>query len=273
MVALDAGHLLRLRAVAQRRAMARSVTSMPGGFVTRPRGHGLEIAELRAFADGDDPRHIDRNATARSGRLHVRTFHAERDRTMLLVADFRPSMLWGTRRTFRSVAAAEALCLAGWHAVADGARVGALTITATGHGFVRPRARARAMVRVIGELVGAHKRALVTATDPDPPLAEALDLTRRVAPKGAEIMLASALDNLGTGYDHTISAIRRRATLSVVRIADAFELAPPRGRYRFATPGGHAGTAAPHGDGLAEPDTDGVIFEVARPPDEQAFLA
>ena len=37
-----------------------------------------------------------------------RTFHAERDRTVILIADFRPSMLWGTRRTLRSVAAAEA---------------------------------------------------------------------------------------------------------------------------------------------------------------------
>ena len=121
MLTLDADHLIRLRALARTRTAPRSMTSLPGGFVTRTRGPGLEAADLRAFAEGDDPRHVDRNATARSGRLHVRTFQAERDRAVLLVADFRPSMLWGTRRTLRSIAAAEALCLIGWRAAAEGA--------------------------------------------------------------------------------------------------------------------------------------------------------
>ncbi|TXM93858.1 DUF58 domain-containing protein, partial [Methylobacterium sp. WL122] len=63
--------------------------------------------------EGDDRRHIDRNATARTGILHVRTHHDERDRAVVLLADFRPSMLFGTRRALRSVAAAEALASLG----------------------------------------------------------------------------------------------------------------------------------------------------------------
>ena len=75
---------------------------------------------MRLWSEGDDRRFIDRNATARTGELHVRTHHDERDRAVVLVADFRPSMLFGTRRALRSVAAAEALVLLGWRIVGDG---------------------------------------------------------------------------------------------------------------------------------------------------------
>ena len=109
MIELLAKPLLDLRGLVQQSRGELAVTSLPGGLVTRMRGRGLETAELRAFAFGDDPRHLDRNATARTGQLQVRLFHAERDRTTILLADFRPSMLWGTRRTLRSIAAAEAL--------------------------------------------------------------------------------------------------------------------------------------------------------------------
>ncbi|MFD1333947.1 DUF58 domain-containing protein, partial [Methylopila musalis] len=96
----------------------RRLAARPGGVVTRRRGRGSEIDDVRPWTDGDDIRHIDRHATARTGELHARTFRDERERAALLVADFRPAMLFGTRRAFRSIAGAEALALLGWRAVA-----------------------------------------------------------------------------------------------------------------------------------------------------------
>ena len=81
----------------------------PAGFPGRRRGAGLETIDVRPFVEGDDVRHLDRNVTARTGLPHVRSFREERGATVLLVADFRAPMLWGTRRVLRSVAAAEAL--------------------------------------------------------------------------------------------------------------------------------------------------------------------
>ncbi|HET9068090.1 MAG TPA: DUF58 domain-containing protein, partial [Amaricoccus sp.] len=102
-----------LMALARRAARpAGALAERPGIAPTRKRGQGHEIREIRPFTDGDDPRHLDAAATARSGSLQVRSFHEDRERTVLLVADFRRPMLWGTRARFRSVAAAEALALA-----------------------------------------------------------------------------------------------------------------------------------------------------------------
>ena len=102
-VRLDFDALFRLQHLGgtMRSGQSRSMTAYPGGFIYRQRGRGLEINDVRPWLFGDDIRHIDRNATARTGIQHVRTFRDERDRSLLLVADFRPSMLFGTRRAFR----------------------------------------------------------------------------------------------------------------------------------------------------------------------------
>lgn len=239
MITLEAKPLLALRGLVRQTRGRVAVTALPGGLVTRRRGRGLETAELRAFAPGDDPRHVDRNATARTGELKVRMFHAEQDQTTVLLADFRPSMLWGTRRTLRSVAAAEALAIIGWTAVQSGGRVGLIAVTAEQNVLVPPRGRDAAMIRVIGAMVRAHATALHGAVSQaglqEPPLETALDLARRAAPRGAEVWLASALDTPGQAFGDRVLALTSRATLRVVHIEDAFETAPPPGRYRFAT--------------------------------------
>ncbi|MBW4986135.1 DUF58 domain-containing protein, partial [Mameliella sp. CS4] len=90
------------------------------------------------WSEGDDRRFIDRNATARTGQLHVRTHHDERDRAVVLLADFRPAMLFGTRRALRSGAAAVALALLGWRVAADGGRVGLAVASAGAPTVLRP---------------------------------------------------------------------------------------------------------------------------------------
>lgn len=51
------------------------------------RGGGTEFDQLREYADGDEFRHIDWAATARSSKTIVRTFRAERNQNILLMVD------------------------------------------------------------------------------------------------------------------------------------------------------------------------------------------
>lgn len=241
---LDPNMLLALRHLVRPGPMGQRATSLPGGLVTKQRGRGLETADLRPFLHGDDPRHIDRNATARTGEPHIRTFQAERDRTLLLIADFRPSMLWGTRRTLRSVAAAEALCLAGWRAIAGGGRVGLIAAIAGAPIFVAPRGRDRGMIAVIGALTKAHEQAAGNAALPDPALVETIRMATRIVPKGGDVVLASALDTPGEAIDDALTALARRAGLKILRVTDPFEHTPPAGSYRFQTRTGQAGVAS-----------------------------
>lgn len=242
-VTADTDALLKLRHLVRHipeRGLA--PTGMPGGFVTRRRGRGLETIDIRVFSYGDDIRHVDHNTTARTGVTHVRTFHDERERTALLIADFRPSMLWGTRRALRSVAAAEALALAGWRVNEAGGRAGLIAFGTEAPVFVAAKGRERGMVSVIGGLASAHRDALLAAAEhralEDQPLEVALEMAAGLVPPGGAVFLATGLDNPGDEFDALATALNRRATLTVLLITDAFERQAPAGSYPFISAGG-----------------------------------
>lgn len=235
-VAVETEALLRLRHVARaHRLKSTRLTGMPGGFVSKRRGRGLEPDEVRVYAEGDDIRHVDRNSTARTGVPHVKTFRDERDRTVLLLADFRAPMLWGTRRALRSVAAAEALALTGWQAVDSGARIGLLAIGAGEPVHVRAHGRARGMIAVTGALASAHRAALQARAAST--LDRAVQLASGFLPSGATLVLATGLDDPGSDFDMLARRIAERGRLCICLIIDAFEAAPPPGSYPYLAPG------------------------------------
>ena len=240
---LDAGALLNLRHLAARmRPGAHPPRSnLPGGIIHRRRGRGLEVHDVRLWIEGDDIRHLDRNVTARTGVPHVRTFRDERERTTLLIADFRPSMLFGTRRAFRSVAAAGILAMLGWQAMAEGGRVGLVAATPEATRFARLGRGARAMIGLIGEMVLAHRMALQSRVIADKPLAESLADAEMLAGTGATICIATGLDAPGDAFDAAVSRLARRHEVVFVLVADAFEQAPPAGAYPYVTAEGLGG--------------------------------
>ena len=184
----------------------------------------------------------------------MRTFHDERERTALLIADFRPSMLWGTRRALRSVAAAEALALAGWRVNEAGGRTGLDRLRGGGAGLrdrPGPGARYGLGHRRTGNgpsctalLASAGAQDLKNPSFEDQPLATALEMAAGLVPAGGAVFLATALDNPGEGFDGLATALNRRAALTVLVITDAFERRPPSGSYPFLSAGGRIRWAA-----------------------------
>lgn len=265
-VVLRSEDLIALRRVAISSDAAPVLAALPGGFATRRKGHGLEVADMREYVSGDDIRHLDRNTTARTGRMHVRQFQEERDRITLLVADFRAPMFWGLKRAFRSVVAAEVLAQVGWTVVEQGGRVGLLAITDGDVVAIPPRGRARGMLDVIGGLVQAHDVALTALaagqSDPAAPLQldQALLRADRLVPAGAEIVIASGFDNPGPGLGTRIDALARRRLPQLVLITDADAAQLPAGRYPLKLPDGRyirvhlAGT---------KDDSPGLLREIA----------
>ncbi len=217
-------------------------SGLPGGFPIKRRGQGQVNADSRLYIHGDELRYIDKGATARTGDLHVRTFHEERDRVTFLVADFRPSMLWGMRRAFRSVAAAEALAWIGWQAVAAGGRVGLLAITTGEPIIVRTRSGTRGMLSVIGGLVRAHEFATsVVGPDlfTDPPLDMAVEGLHRIVPKGASIIIVSAFDQRGNNFEGTMKRLAQHRAPSFVVVEDSGLQSLPPGHYPIRSPDGY----------------------------------
>ncbi len=69
---------------------------LPGDRRAAGVGAGLELAQLRPYVPGDDVRHLDPAATARTGEPHVRVHVPERSLITWIVLDVSPSMAFGT---------------------------------------------------------------------------------------------------------------------------------------------------------------------------------
>ncbi|GLI94118.1 DUF58 domain-containing protein [Methylocystis echinoides] len=240
-VDLDVEALIRLRRLLTRSAARQICTAPPsGGIPRRRRGRGIETYDVRSWSDGDDIRFLDRNVTARTGAPHVRTFHEERERNVLYLVDLRPSMLFGTRRAFRSVAAAEAIVACAWRTLDAYGRAGLAVATASGPQFLGWAANGGAFASLLDKLAAAHRTALDKIDDPEPPLAEALEEMERAA-GAAAMTVATALDAPGECFDAVAGGVARRRNLDVLLIADRFEIAPPPGAYPYRTREGDAG--------------------------------
>ena len=117
-------------------------------------GRGSELAQVRPYAEGDDIRRIDWNATARQNELHVRIDVAERAVSTWLLLDVSASMGFGTGRR-RKADVVEGVGLALAHITSRrGNRVGALTFGGSSPIAVPQRQGRRGLV---GALLAARQ--------------------------------------------------------------------------------------------------------------------
>ncbi|MDH0291919.1 DUF58 domain-containing protein [Pseudomonas sp. GD04087] len=142
---------------------------LSGSHAARLRGRGLSFDELRQYNPGDDLRHLDWRASQRYGKPFVRSYTEERDRPTLLLVDQRMSMYFGSRRSFKSVLAAELAAIGAWMALQAGDRVGGLVFGDRQIDYIRPL-RSRARVEALCAAIVRHNHALhATRSEDDAP--------------------------------------------------------------------------------------------------------
>jgi uncharacterized protein (DUF58 family) len=167
-----------------------------GRRTSHVRGRGLDFEELRGYVAGDDVRSIDWRITARTKKPYVRVYSEERDRPTVLVVDQRINMFFGSRRSMKSVVAAEVCALAAWRVFHQGDRVGAAIFNDDTTEQV-PMRRSRATVLRILERI-SHQNHLLRSDSPAQPrperLNEVLESVARVCRHDALIVMASDFD-------------------------------------------------------------------------------
>lgn len=131
---------------------------LSGRHASRLRGRGLAFEELRHYAQGDDVRTIDWRATARLRSPHVRVYSEERERPVLLLVDQRRPMFFGSRRTMKSVTAAEIAALAAWRTLSAGDRVGGIAFNEEEIVDLRPQRSQTSVLRLLHEVVRLNER-------------------------------------------------------------------------------------------------------------------
>ena len=211
----------------------RSENRMSGGQNSPFRGRGMEYAESRPYAAGDDVRHIDWRVTARTGRAHTKLFQPERERVTALVYDASAPMAFGTRVCFKSVQAARLGALLTWLALSEGDRLAAAECGGRGE-VVPPLGGRRGALRVLDALVRWQPR-----VDAPPragvPLSTTLDALYRVLRPGSHILLVLDPRSLDPACERSLARLRAHHDLAACLLVDPIEAQAPRPqRYRVS---------------------------------------
>lgn len=211
--------LRRVRQV-ELRARKRVSASTSGAWHSRFKGRGMAFSESRAFADGDDPRHVDWLATARSGDLFVKQFVEERELTLLLVLDVSASMTTGSRGRLRRALAAEVAAVLALSASRNHDKVGLVAFTDRAERLVRPAKGKGHVLRLIRDVLS------VTGTGRSTSLLPALETAQHLSRQRAIVVIVSDLVGVTIPVERA-RALALRHDVVLVEIRDPLDDALP----------------------------------------------
>lgn len=214
-----------LRLVPRRTAGAHGI----GQHTSRSRGVGLEFAQYRAYAPGDEPRRVDWKLYARSDRYFVRESERDSPLDLWVLIDTSASMAQTdeARPSLSRLDAARTLAACAIElALRQGDRFGiaalssqALALVAGGSG---PRQRDRCMQELLRWQAQGRW----------PELAQLLPLWERIAPSSLVLLVTDAFDDAGVELAERLAAARRDVVLIQTLTAEERDF-PFRDSRRF----------------------------------------
>lgn len=221
---------------------ANTVQYPPEGYAMRPgqhqskiRGRGIDFSEARNYQAGDEIRHMEWRITARTGRPHVKVYHEERERPIVIFVDFNPSMYFGSQISFKSVVASRLAALLAWTAAKQGDRVGGFLFSNDKHHEFVPRSRHSGVLPVLAKIcqyTNEYKNINYTSSRE---FSHALRRMRRVAKPGSVIVLISDFYNIDENTERHLNNLRSHNDILAYHICDPLELnPPPAGQYAIS---------------------------------------
>jgi uncharacterized protein (DUF58 family) len=206
--------------VAVSRLVART---LPGDRRAAGVGLGTELAQLRQYEIGDDVRHIDPAATARTGQPHIRLHVPERALTTWVVLDVSPSMAFGTARRLKADVAEGLAVVFGRLAIRRAGSVGLVAFGAAAPRVLQPRGSRPGMValrRMLAEGVSPDGR-----HDPEA-LSDALRRVGRFARQPGLVVVVSDFREQ-RAWERPLGSLRIRHSLLALEIVDPREAELP----------------------------------------------
>jgi len=199
--------------------------ALAGGYRSVFRGSGIEFEEVREYVEGDDPRSVDWNVTARMGRPFVKKYVDDRQLNLAFLLDLSASMdagfsAWSPRQMAARVCAS--LMLA---AVQHDDRVAFIGYDEEVRRFEQPRKGLSHVLRIGRDFLSLQSES--QHSDP----AVALNMATRALPKHSAVFLVS--DFLGDKWQPALHECARHHEVIAVRLLAPELKDPPKGMWRL----------------------------------------
>ena len=218
--------LLALRKYTQQLDLDTQIRTSPsaGNWQTRMRGRGLDFAEVRLYQPGDDIRSIDWRVTAKTQKTHTRVFTQERERPIILAADLRSDMFFGSVNCFKSVACTGVMSALAWVALKSKDRIGGLVIGDNSHIELRPKASRQRVLSYIRYLEQyARQLHSPIATEAKQSLDQLFSKLKQVSRPGSAIYIASDFHDIETLNKGRLLKLTQHNQVTFIVISDPLE--------------------------------------------------
>ncbi len=238
-----------------------------GNWHSRIRGRGLDFAEVRRYQPGDDIRSIDWRVTAKTQKTHTRLFTQERERPIILAADLRSDMFFGSVNCFKSVTCAAVISALAWVALKSKDRVGGLVIGDMEHIELRPKASRKVVlnfIRYLSEFCLKLDSPIATSAKQD--MGQLLLKLKQVAKPGSEVYIASDFHDLAEANLAQLTHLSRHCKITFLHISDPLEWHLPLDKQLLVTDGKHTSklSASQHNTEIMQTRTE-LLTSICRP--------
>jgi uncharacterized protein (DUF58 family) len=195
-----------------------------GEWSSNVRGQGLDFQDLREYVPGDDVRHLDWKATARSGRPQLRRFTEDRQQSIWLAIDLSASM-----EGAKAELARELVAVLGWAAIKQSDRFGIIGFTDRVE-IHRPPAKGEAQLWAsLEDILGHETRSPKTSFGP------VWDFcSRQLGHRSTIIVLSDFRAELD---GRALGALASRHELLAFRVLDPLDEGEIEGRLALVTDG------------------------------------
>lgn len=204
----------------------KSRAQLMGNHQSTMRGRGMDFDEVRSYQAGDDVRHMEWRVTARTGKPHIKLYREERERPIIIMVDFNPSMYFATQVALKSVVASRLAALLAWTASKHGDRVGGLLYSNKRHIELKPRGRQLGVLPLLNALNDfSHE---LPQSDDAQPMSAALMRLRRVALPGSLVILMSDFNNFDEDSQRHLARMSQHLDIMAFNFKDIIELKTPK---------------------------------------------
>lgn len=202
---------------------------LTGHYKSHFKGHGVQFSEHRIYNTGDDIRHIDWKASARTRDPLIKKYDEERELQVFLVVDLSRSQSFGSVSKLKSEMAAEIGGMLAYAASHTGDRVGMLIFSGDVEYLVPPKKGRKHVLRIIRDLLAFEPK--TAGTD----LAGAMEAADRIMKHRGVVFVIS--DFIAQDYQSGIRRLaRKHDVVAVLTQDDKEQKMPPLGHLWLTDP-------------------------------------
>ena len=202
---------------------------------SRLRGRGMDFDQVRAYQSGDDARSIDWRVTARTGEVHTKVFHEERERSTFILVEQSLHLFFASTGCFKSVLAAQIASLFAWASLQHNDRVGGLVFDDSSVTHIPAQRHKHSVLHFLQAIADANQRLQKPMThNLNNPLLMVLQQAQRLTRPGSLMILICNERHLNDDSSLLLRRLAEHSELILVPLSDPLEHnLPDLGQAKF----------------------------------------